>query len=94
MKALRDFSDHIQTLAELDSLTETDADSARKVLTQMPMPTEGSRQWAYYQLVRVKAEDKAKVKHTSDSLISLATEYFERDNRYGHLAVQTDQKIQ
>ena len=76
----------VRMLAEVDSLTEVNADSARKVLSQMPVPTEGSSQWAYYQLLRVKAEDKALVKHTSDSLISLATEYFERDNRDGHLA--------
>ncbi|MBQ9640720.1 MAG: tetratricopeptide repeat protein [Bacteroidaceae bacterium] len=75
-----------QRLVGIDSLTEVDADSARVLLRDMPVPKVGGENWAYYQLLRVKADDKAWVKHTSDSIISSAATYFEQDNRSGHLA--------
>ena len=49
----------------------------------MEEANEGTR--AYYQLLRVKADDKAMVKHTSDSLICRVAEYFEGNTRSGHL---------
>ncbi|MBQ9362175.1 MAG: hypothetical protein IJT97_02010 [Bacteroidaceae bacterium] len=73
-------------LGEVDRLTEVDADSARGLLAQMTVPTEGTEDWAYYQLLKVKADDKAKVAHTSDSLISKVADFFEENNRSGHLA--------
>ena len=74
-------------LAEIDNLTEVDADSARRRLATlrhlMEEANEGTR--AYYQLLRVKADDKAMVKHTSDSLICRVAEYFEGNVQSGHL---------
>ncbi|MBR1666660.1 MAG: hypothetical protein IJ693_00120 [Bacteroidaceae bacterium] len=74
-------------LAEIDSLTEVDADSANRQLGRlspaMSKADEGTR--AYYDLLRVKAADKAHVKHTSDSLIMKVTEYFEKHTESGHL---------
>ena len=52
----------------------------------MAVPTEGAEDWAYYQLLRVKADDKAKVVHTSDSLIGKVATYYEQNNQSGHLA--------
>ena len=49
----------------------------------MEEANEGTR--AYYQLLRVKADDKAMVKHTSDSLICRVAEYFEGNTQSGHL---------
>lgn len=74
-------------LADIDSLTEVDADSARRRLAtlapQMEKANEGTR--AYYQLLQVKADDKAMVKHTSDSLICAVAQYFESHPKSGHL---------
>ena len=73
-------------LGEIDRLAEVDADSARGLLAQMAVPTEGTEDWAYYQLLRVKADDKANVVHTSDSLIGKVATYYEQNNQSGHLA--------
>jgi hypothetical protein len=73
-------------LVEIDSLTMVNADSAKGLLAEMTVPTAESEDWAYYQLLRVKADDKTIVKHTSDSVINRVAEYYERDNRSGHLA--------
>ena len=74
-------------LAEIDSLTEVDADSANRQLArlsqEMSKASEGTR--AYYDLLRVKAADKAHIKHTSDSLILAVAEYFEHHIESGHL---------
>ncbi|MBR6202055.1 MAG: hypothetical protein IKQ62_03520 [Bacteroidaceae bacterium] len=74
-------------LADIDSLTEVDADSARKWLEtlrpQMGGVPEDTR--AYYDLLCVKAADKAKVKHTSDSLICEVAQYYEVHPKSGHL---------
>jgi tetratricopeptide (TPR) repeat protein len=75
-----------QVLAEIDSLTEVCADSAGVLLARMAVPTEDTEDWAYYQLLRVKADDKMMVKHTSDSVINQVAEFYERNNRSGHLA--------
>lgn len=80
-------SQHERVLAHIDSLTETDADSARRMLMHiredMENADEGTR--AYYDLLKVKADDKALVKHTSDSLICAVARYFERHPKSGHL---------
>jgi tetratricopeptide (TPR) repeat protein len=80
-------SQHERILADIDSLTETDADSARRMLMdmsdEMEEAPEGIR--AYYDLLTVKADDKAKQKHTSDSLICEVASYFEKHPKTGHL---------
>ena len=74
-------------LADIDSLTEVNADSARRRLAtlqeEMTRVGEGTR--AYYDLLCVKADDKALVKHTSDSLISEVAHYYEAHPKSGHL---------
>ena len=75
-----------QRLAEIDSLTKVNADSAKGLLARMAVPAAESEDWAYYQLLRVKVDDKMMVKHTSDSVINQVAEFYERDNRSGHLA--------
>lgn len=80
------FGSQQQRLAEIDSLTKVNADSARGLLARMAVPAAESEDWAYYQLLRVKVNDKMMVKHTSDSVINQVAEFYERDNRSGHLA--------
>lgn len=74
-------------LADIDNLTEVDADSARRRLAalheEMDGVNKGTR--AYYDLLCVKANDKAMVKHTSDSLICEVARYYEANRRSGHL---------
>ena len=75
-------------LAEIDSLTEVNADSARLRLAdlrkEMEFANAGTK--AYYDLLSVKADDKAWVKHTSDSLICAVARYYEKnDTQSGHL---------
>ena len=74
-------------LAEIDSLTEVNADSARAQLAALGKHIEGvdEETRAYYQLLRVKADDKAFIKPTSDSLISTVARYFESHPKSGHL---------
>lgn len=80
-------SQYDAVLAEIDSLTEVDADSARQLLAglekEMESAPEGTK--AYYHLLQVKATDKARVKHTSDSLICCVAAYFEQHTQSGHL---------
>ena len=80
-------SQHERILADIDSLTEIDADSARRMLMdmsdEMEEAPEGIR--AYYDLLTVKADDKAHQKHTSDSLICKVASYFEKHPKTGHL---------
>ena len=80
------FGSEQQMLAEIDSLTKVNADSAKGLLARMVVPAAESEDWAYYQLLRVKVDDKMMVKHTSDSVINQVVEFYERDNRSGHLA--------
>ena len=74
-------------LADIDSLTEVEADSARKRLAALKPQMEGVKEStrAYYDLLCVKAADKAKVKHTSDSLICEVARYYEAHPKSGHL---------
>ena len=80
------FGSEQQMLAEIDSLTKVNADSAKGLLARMAVPAAESEDWAYYQLLRVKVDDKMMVKHTSDSVINQVAEFYERDNHSGHLA--------
>ena len=80
-------SQHERILADIDSLTEIDADSARRMLMDMSNEMEEAPEGikAYYDLLTVKADDKAKQKHTSDSLICKVASYFEKHPKTGHL---------
>lgn len=80
-------SQHERILADINHLTLTNADSARQVLMDMSgeMGSATEDEKAYYQLLTVKANDKAFIKHTSDSLISRVAEYFEQHPESGHL---------
>ena len=80
-------SQYERILADIDSLTATDADSARQMLLNMNQEMENadSTTKAYYNLLRVKADEKVKKEHTSDSLIGAVVEYFEQHDPNGHL---------
>ena len=80
-------SQHERILADIDSLTEIDADSARRMLMDMSNEMEEAPEGikAYYDLLTVKADDKAHQKHTSDSLICKVASYFEKRPKTGHL---------
>ena len=80
-------SQHERILADINHLTLTDADSARQMLLDMSDKMENAPEdvKAYYQLLTVKANDKALIRHTSDSLICHVAEYFEQHPQSGHL---------
>ena len=80
-------SQHERILADIDSLTETDADSARRMLMNMKdvMKDAQPDTKAYYDLLRVKADDKAHQQHTSDSLITSVVNYLEKRDKHDHL---------
>lgn len=80
-------SQHERILVDIDSLTETNADSARRMLIGMKEEMENADEEtkAYYNLLRVKANDKAHVEHTSDSLITAVAEYYKKHFQSGHL---------
>lgn len=77
-----------QQLADIDSLTAVDADSARVILTGMEdqMAAAPEQIQAYYQLLLTKADDRAKVPHTSDSTMSEVVRYYEEHPESGHLS--------
>ena len=64
-------SQHERILIDIDSLTATNADSARQLLLgmseEMKHADEDTR--AYYNMLKVKADERAKKEHVSDSLI-------------------------
>ena len=74
-------------LADIDRLTEVNADSARRLLAGLSdeMNDAPAEVQAYYQLLLVKADDKAHVRHTSDSLINTVATYFKKNPQSGHL---------
>lgn len=89
-------SQHERVLADIDSLTATDADSARRMLLRMSeeMKDVDEDTRAYYNLLKVKADeraflqqpdDKKEVMFTSDSLICAVVEHFEKQDPHGHL---------
>lgn len=79
---------HERTLVDIDSLTATDADSARHMLLRMDgeMKNADEDTKAYYNMLRVKADERAKVEHKSDSLICTAIDQFEKYDPNGHLS--------
>lgn len=76
--------------AELDcinEMTETDADSAAKMLSEIRESMKGapSELVMYYDLLGIKTDDKRMIRHTSDTMISRVAEYYERQDEDGHL---------
>ncbi|MBO4673604.1 MAG: hypothetical protein J5616_04570 [Bacteroidaceae bacterium] len=80
-------SQHERVLIDIDSLTEVDADSARRMLMSMKEEMKSANEDAqtYYDLLRVKANDKAHHAHTSDSLITSVVERLEKHDKNNHL---------
>jgi tetratricopeptide (TPR) repeat protein len=74
-------------LAGIDRLTEIHPDSARRLLAGLSdeMNDAPAEIQAYYQLLQVKATDKAHGQHTSDSLINAVAAYFKKNPKSGHL---------
>lgn len=74
-------------LVAIDSLTATDADSARKQLSAIGLQVcnAPAATQAYYRLLLTKADDRALIAHTSDTSISKAVAYFEAHPEKGHL---------
>ena len=69
----------IKQLANIDSVADTDAERALNMLDSirpyMKNATEASRN--YYELLKIKAQDKAYIPQTSDSTITRLVEYYE-----------------
>lgn len=76
-----------ERLDNIDSLIYVDADSAVLQLKLMKdeMSDASDEVRNYYNLLCVKADDKAKVKHTSDSLILSVAQFYEQMGDADHL---------
>lgn len=74
-------------LDEINSLAETDADSAAQLLSEMKESMKGapSELVMYYDMLGFQMDDKRMVRHTSDSMICRVAEYYERQDKDGHL---------
>lgn len=77
-----------QELLTLDSLASVAPDSTLHLLQQMKdeIPSYPRSAQMFYQLLCIKAADKAYVTHTSDSLILSIVDYYTRHPSTGHLA--------
>lgn len=77
-----------QELLTLDSLASVAPDSTLHLLQQMKdeIPSYPRSAQMFYQLLCIKAADKAYVTHTSDSLILNIVDYYTRHPSTGHLA--------
>lgn len=71
----------VELLARADSLMNSNADSALLLLHQYePQLAKASEAEShYYQLLRLAAEDKAYIAHTSDSIVRTLISYYEKD---------------
>ena len=68
-------------LVSVDSLMLSQPDSALAILDSMKIPApEDKLQYATWCLLITQARDKNYIKHTSDSLINIALEYFEKQD--------------
>lgn len=68
-------------LVHADSLMLSHPDSALAILDSMKIPSpEDKLQYATWCLLITQARDKNYIKHTSDSLINIALEYFEKQD--------------
>ena len=67
-------------LIDIDSLIYEDADSAAEMLAKMKPQVKGASEAVrnYYNLLKVKTDDKTKHTHSSDSLICAVAEYYEQ----------------
>ncbi len=74
-------------LATVDSLTYVKPDSAITLLKNLKkqMSNEPEATQMYYRLLKIKANDKAYITHTSDSLILPIVKYYEEKNNKDHL---------
>lgn len=74
-------------LQAADTLTYTHPDSACNLLERLKdsILTEPQSTQMYYQLLSIKARDKAYITHTSDSLIQQVLRYYEKKNDKRHL---------
>jgi len=74
-------------LATVDSLTYVKPDSAITLLKNLKkqMSNEPEATQMYYRLLQIKANDKAYITHTSDSLILPIVKYYEEKNSKDHL---------
>lgn len=68
-----------QTMQLADSLVNSNPDSAVTLLAQLrkDITSEPEATQMYYQLLTIKAKDKAYITHTSDSLIKKVVKYYE-----------------
>lgn len=75
------------SLVSIDSLIYVDADSARGLLATMTeeMKDASDDVFMYYNYLRVRADNRAKVKLTTDSLILPSVQYYEQHNEEGRL---------
>ncbi|MDR1780336.1 MAG: hypothetical protein LBR50_06370, partial [Tannerella sp.] len=74
------------TLAEAEKLMNARPDNALTLLDSITAPEKMSdRDYALYCLLITQAKDKNYKKHTTDSIISHAVEYFEKHNDPKHL---------
>lgn len=76
-----------QTMQVADSLANSSPDSALVLLRQLKnsIAKESEATQIYYQLLNIKAEDKACITHTSDSLIKQVLNYYEGEKDKEHL---------
>ena len=76
-----------QTVLTVDSIINTYPDSALTLLEQVKsnIGSEPPSTQIYYQLLTIKAKDKAYIPHTSDSLIKSVVKYYEDKKDNSHL---------
>lgn len=76
-----------QTLISADSLSSVNPDSAIAILTAMKerIAAENKQTQMYYQLICLKAKDKAYITHTSDNSILQILKYYEQKEEKKHL---------
>ncbi|MCQ2196933.1 MAG: hypothetical protein MJZ60_05370 [Bacteroidaceae bacterium] len=74
-------------LTDIDSLIQTNADSARNMLKQMSadISEDNMDDMAYYTLLCAKADDKAGIKLSNDSAMEKAINYLSENDRNKHL---------
>lgn len=75
-----------RTLTEVERILESDPATADSVLTSMPLPATG-RNRALYAILKTQADYKLYKPFTSDSLISLATGYYNSRRKDYHAAL-------
>ena len=70
-----------EKLKQVDSIAEVNADSALTMLTEINRDTLlGNNNKYYFDLLQIRANDKAYITHTSDSAILSVIEYFENND--------------